>query len=180
MPVEASAKRYAQAIFQIASERNTLDEWVGDLTVVEKSLNNTQFLNLLDAPQIPGSEKIRVARNVLEKTVKPLAVNLVSLLSTRNLVHLVPNILKEYTALLDTHRGIERAVVTTAVQIDTNHLTKINEILEKISGNQIDISSNVDPQILGGLIAQIGDRVVDGSTRRRLQTMHRDIVGQNK
>ena len=177
MPAEASAKRYAQAIFQIALEGNTLDQWVDGLSFIETSLNNPQFLDLLDAPQIPASEKITIAKNTLGKNVDPLAVNLVSLLSTRNMVSLIPSISKEYVALLDTHRGIERALVTTAVQINTDHLTKITKVLEKISGHQIQVSSAVEPRILGGLIAQIGDRIVDGSARRRLQTMRNDIVG---
>ena len=177
MPAEASAKRYAQAIFQIALEGNTLDQWVDGLSFIETSLNNLQFLDLLDAPQIPASEKITIAKNTLGKNVDPLAVNLVSLLSTRNMVSLIPTISKEYVALLDIHRGIERALVTTAVKINTDHLTKITKVLEKISGHQIQVSSAVDPGILGGLIAQIGDRIVDGSARRKLQTMRNDIVG---
>ena len=177
MPAEASAKRYAQAIFQIALEGNTLDQWVDDLAFIETSMDNPQFLDLLGAPQIPASEKIVIVKNVLGKIIEPLAVNLVSLLSTRNMVRLIPTISKEYVALLNTHRGVERALVTTAVQINTNHLTKITKVLERISGHHIQVSSAVDPQILGGLIAQIGDRIVDGSARRRLQAMHNDIVG---
>ena len=135
MPAEASAKRYAQAIFQIALEGNALDQWVDGLSFIETSLNNLQFLDILDAPQIPASEKITIAQNTLGKNVDPLAVNLVSLLSTRNMVSLIPTISKEYVALLDTHRGIERALVTTAVKINTDHLTKITKVLENATNN---------------------------------------------
>lgn len=180
MPIGTSARRFAQAVFQIALEKDALDEWVDDLSLIESYLGNAYFSGLLDAPQIPASEKIRFAKSVLEKATGPLALNLVFLLATRNIVRLIPDISREYGALLDTHRDIERALVTTAVPIDEEHLARVTKILERISGHQVQVSSVVDPQILGGLVAQINDRVADGSVRRRLQYMRREIVDQAK
>jgi F-type H+-transporting ATPase subunit delta len=178
MPSGASARRYAQAVFQIALERDELDEWVDDLAAIASSLSNIDFSGLLDAPQVPASEKIEAAKNVLGGTVGPLALNLVSLLATRNLVRLAPDISEAYGALLDAHRGIERALVTTAVPLDEGHAARVAEMLEGIVGRQVQVSSAVDPQILGGLVAQIGDRVIDGSARTRLRAMRREVVDQ--
>ena len=178
MPSGASARRYAQAVFQIALEKGELDEWVDDLAAIASSLDNADFSGILDAPQVPASEKITVAKNVLGDAVGPLALNLVSLLASRNMAHLVPDVSEAYGTLLDAHRGIERALVTTAVPMNDDHLAQVAQILEGTVGRQVQVSSAVDPRILGGLVAQIGDRVIDGSTRTRLQAMRREIVDQ--
>ena len=78
------------------------------------------------------------------------------------------------------YRGIGRASVTTAVPIDRKDLTKLVNLLEKITECKIEIDTKVDSKILGGLVAKVGDRVIDGSTRTKLQVMHRRIVTQTR
>ena len=178
MPRSPSPRRYAQAVFQIALESGDLDSWEEDLRVVALALESRELSSLLDAPQVPAARKLDVIRSTLGDAVVPLVLNLLSILATRNLAHLVPSILDEYDRLLDAHRGIERAEVISALQLNDAERTKIAEILEGIVGKEIRLSSIVEPSILGGLIARVGDRVIDGSVRARVRQMHRNIVEQ--
>ena len=173
-----SPRRYAQAVFQLALERDELDTWVEDLRVLAVTLENRQFADLLDAPQVPAAHKLRAIGETLNDSVSPLAVNLVSILARRNLAHLVGGILEDYARLLDGHRGIERAQVASAVPLDDDQRAKIAELLEGIAGKKVQLSAIVEPQIIGGLIARVGDRVLDGSARARLADMRRNIVEQ--
>ena len=176
MPKAPSPARYAQAVFQIALERDELDVWLGDLEVLAVAVDNSEFSGLLNAPQVPTASKIAVIKQALGDTVGPLALNLLSILASRNLAHLVPGILDEYGRTVNAHRGIERAEVVTAVTLNAQEQEKVEELLEGIVGMKVRLSSFVEPRILGGLIARVGDRVIDGSVRTKLEEMRRSIV----
>jgi F-type H+-transporting ATPase subunit delta len=176
MPRAPSPRRYAQAVFQIALERNELETWEEDLRVLATTLQNRELSTLLDAPQVPAAHKIDAIRETFERSVGPLALNLISILATRNLAHLAAGVAEEYGRLLDAQRGIERAEVISAVPLDGGQRARIAELLEGIGGKEVRLTSTVEPRILGGLIARVGDRVIDGSVRTKLTEMRRRIV----
>jgi len=176
MPRVASPRRYARAVFQLAVENGQLDTWSEDLRVVAVALENAELAGLLDSPQVPASVKIDTVKQVLGDSVERLALNLVFLLAVRKLSHLVPGILDEYGRLVDAHGGIERAEVVSAVGLDDGQQSAILQVIEEIVGTEVRLASRVDPEILGGLIVRVGDRVIDGSVRARLRDMRRRIV----
>ncbi len=176
MPRAPSPLRYAQAAFKIALERHELDTWQEDLRVLTAALESRELSALLDAPQVPAARKVTAIEEALGGAVGQLALNLLSILGSRNLAHLLPGIVDEYGRLLDVHRGIERAEVTSAVPLESEEQARIVRLLEELGGREVRISSTVDRQIIGGLIARVGDRVIDGSVRSRLAEMRRRIV----
>ena len=178
MPRARSPRRYAQAVFQIALERGDLDTWSEDLRALATGLENREFSDLLDAPQVPAAHKIRAIKESLGDTVDTLALNLASMLASRNLAYLLPGIVDDFGRLLDAHRGIERAEVTSAVPLNTDQRTRIAQLLEGVGDTDVRLSSAVEPQIIGGLVARIGDRMIDGSVKSKLEEMRREIVEQ--
>ncbi len=176
MPRRVSARRYAQAIFQLALESDELEKWLDDLTVLADSASNSQFLEFMTQPRVPAATKLEVIRESLGDSVGRLALNLVSMLAMRNLAHILPEIADQYQGLLDHHRGIERAEVVSAVPLtDEQHRSAV-ELLEGMSGNEVRLSARVEPTLIGGIIMRIGDRVVDGSTKSKLQAMRRELA----
>ena len=177
MPRASSPRRYSQAVFQIALERDELDTWSEDLRALATPLENRDLLELLDAPQVPTANKVAAVRQAIGDTAGPLAVNLLSLLASRGLAHLVPAIVDEYGRLLDEHRGTERAEVVSAVALPADRSDTIAQILEGLVNKRVRLVSAVDPEVLGGFVAKVGDRVIDGSLRTKLREMRREIVG---
>ena len=175
MPGPASARRYAQAVFQIALERDDFDTWRSDLEVMAGALENPEFADLLDAPQLPTAAKSDAIEEALGGSVAPLGLNLLSLLASRGLAHLIPNVLDEYVRMLNSHEGVERAEVVAAVPLGKGHEGKIADLLEGIVGKKINLSSTQQPRIIGGLIARVGDRVIDGSVRAKLRDLRREL-----
>ena len=169
MPRAASARRYAQAVFEIALDKDDLEVWTDDLTVLARALENEELSGLLDAPQVPGPYKVEAIKESLGGSVGPLAQNLASLL---------PAILDEFERLLDARRGIEPAEVVTAVSLDVKQQQSIEEILLRITGKEVRLTARVEQGILGGLIARVGDSVIDGSTRAKLTAMRQELVEQ--
>ena len=178
MAKTASARRYAQAVFQIALERDALDTWAEDLRVLATGLENREFADLLDAPQVPAATKVRMITEVLGDSVDGLARNLLAVLAGRSLAHLLPDVVDEFGRLVDEHNGIARGDVVSAVQLTEGQAEKVNQVLSDIVGRPLRLTSSVDPAIVGGVVARVGDRVIDGSVRTTLREMRRELVEQ--
>jgi F-type H+-transporting ATPase subunit delta len=176
MPRAASARRYAQAVFESALEKGELEKWFDDLTLLSDSVSNQEFLDFLSQPRVTSAEKIRVVRDALGDSVGPLALNLMSLLATKNIAHILPGITDQYQELLDAQQGIERAEAVSAIPLDDDEQRRVTEMLSAMSGSDVRLTTVVDSEILGGMIIRIGDRVMDGSTRSRLQAMRRELA----
>ena len=178
MPRAASARRYAQAVFQLALEKEDLDGWLEDLTFLASTLESADLSEFLDAPQVAVSKKVDLIKQTLGDTIGSLALNLLSLLASRNITYLMPHVVEQYQRLLDVHRGIERAEVVSATRLDSEQIRRITDLLKGVVGKDVDLTSRVEPQVLGGFVAQVGDRVIDGSTRTKLSRMRRELVQQ--
>lgn len=176
MPAGASARRYAQAVFQLAVERGELEQWLDDLTLLADSVTNAEFAQTLSAPRISLEQKEEVIRQSLGSSVGRLALNLMFLLTSRNLVHVLPDIADRYQEMLDQHQGVDRAEVVSAVPLQDSQRDQVARMLSEVSGNDVRLTTRVDPDILGGIILRIGDQVMDGSARGRLQAMQRELA----
>ena len=175
MPQTASARRYAQAVFQIAVEGDALDAWSGDLRSLAEAMDVPELASVLDAPQVPMARKVEAVRRAVGDAVGPLAANLLCVLASRNLAHLVQAVLDEYSSMIDARRGIESAEVTSATRLDDAQRDRVTRILEDVAGKEVRLHTLVRPEILGGIIARVGDRVIDGSVRTRLRAMRREL-----
>jgi F-type H+-transporting ATPase subunit delta len=86
----------------------------------------------------------------------------------------------EYRKLLDSHRGIEQAEVTTAVPLDEGEIKKLEEDLGALVGKNVVIRPEVDPALMGGITARVGGKLIDGSTRSRLERLKKQIGGERR
>ena len=176
MPSGASAKRYARAVFEIARENGEIEGWLDDLGVLVREVDNADIAAYLDAPQVSIERKAELVRGAFGDAVGPLAVNLLLVLASRGNASLIRGVAEEYQQIVDADRGIERAEVVSAVQLDRQQLDDISSLLKTVSGKEVTVADRVEPDILGGLIVRVGDRVMDGSTRTRLQKMRKSLA----
>ena len=176
MPAGASARRYAQAVFEIASESNELERWLDDLTLLADSITNDEFRQTLAAPRISMAQKEALIRESLGSSVGPLALNLMALLTSRGQAGMLPGIADRFQEMLDAHQGVERAEVVSAVSLTGEQQQQVTQMLTELSGKDVRLTTRVDPEILGGLIIRVGDKVMDGSARTRLQNMRRELA----
>ena len=172
----ASARRYAQAVFAIALEQGEPGRWLDDLALLSDAMANDDFANFLDAPQPTLSQKINLIEETLGDSVSRLALNLVSLLASRNSARLARSITESYQEMLDEYNGIERAEIVSAITLSDEQQQRIETMLKDIVGKEITATSRVEPHILGGFVARVGDKVIDGSTRTRLDDLRRQLA----
>ena len=174
-----SARRYAQAIFQIAQAKNNLDEWKKELRKLAELMKDRETVDLIDHPKIPFNLKADLVKQKLN-TSNELVLNLCNLLILKGRLKNAEQIADEYDSLLDEKRGIKHAIVTTAVPVDDAEKHKISGQLEKITGKNVSIKLQVNPSILGGMVARIEDTLIDGSVRNRLELLRRNLVEATK
>jgi F-type H+-transporting ATPase subunit delta len=176
MAKKAYARRYAQAVFEIALEKKELERWQNDLQKVAAAIGDSSFLAVLENPKIKLEEKSRLLSRILGD-ISPLALNLALLLIARARIGMMGEIAGEYQRLLDAYRGIQAADVTTAVPLDDRDKQKLAEKLGSLVGAKVVMKSEVDPGILGGIIARVGGKLLDGSTRSKLVALKKELVG---
>ena len=173
------ARRYSQAVFQIAMEREELDSWQSDLSKIASLGEDAAFTALLEHPKLNFDAKARLLSERLGD-INPLALNLVYLLVTKNKLSIVGEISEEYHRLLDSHRGIEQAEVITAIPLIDEDKVKLEERLGIIVDRKVVISAKVDSSMIGGIVARIRGKLLDGSNRSRLEALKKELSGATK
>ena len=176
MARRAYAKRYSQAIFEIALETGELDKWQSDLPKIVSIVVEATFKAFLGSPKVHFDGKARLLSEQLEG-ISPLALNLVLLLITKGRLSMLSDIVDEYQQLLDSYRGIESAEVITAIPLDERDELKLAEHLSAIVGKKVVLKPEVDPTLIGGFVARVGSRLLDGSTHGKLMALKRELAG---
>ncbi len=173
------ARRYSQAVFEIALERKELDRWQSDLRKIASLGEDATVIALLQNPKLHFDDKARLLSEQLGD-INPLALNLVYLLVTRGRLGMVGDIADEYQRLLDSYRGIEQAEVITAIPLDDEDKPRLEERLGAVIGKKVVLKPRVDSSVIGGIIARIGGKLLDGSTRGKLAALKRELVGTGR
>lgn len=166
-----SARRYAEAAFQIADRDGMLDAWLKDLETAAAALGKPGILHKLSNPALPLSVRTAAIDRAVGKRISEKAQNLVLLLLRRRRVDLLPAVAVAYRALYERRKGIVHATVTSATPLDKEEQAAIQQRLGQMVGGTLQIEEKVDPAILGGVIVRLGDRMIDGSVRGRLERL---------
>lgn len=176
MPQRSSARRYAEAAFQIAERDGTVVEWRSDLDTAVAALSEDEPMRVLANPAVPAADRRMLAERILGDGVSRGALNLVGLLLNRGRIDLLPALAAEFRRLHDQREGIIHATVTSAAPLDDAELSAVRERLANITGGIVEITTAVDPQILGGIVVRLGDRLIDGSVRGRLERLRNALA----
>ena len=170
------ARRYSQAVFEIALETKELDIWQSDLKKIASLAGKAAVTTFLESPKINFNDKARLLSEQLPD-INPLALNLVYLLADRGRLAMLGDIADDYQRLLDNYFGIETAEVTTAIPLDEEDKLRLVEHLSAVVGRKVVLKTKVDSRLIGGLVARIGGKLLDGSTRSKLEALKKKLAG---
>jgi F-type H+-transporting ATPase subunit delta len=177
-----AARRYAEAVFEIARRDGTEDAWQTALDAAWQVLGPADVLRIVENPAIPLPERqeavgaVLAAKTTTAPPVKAQLANLLGALVARRRVSLVPAIAGEYGRLLDRQRGIAAAVVTSAAPLSAEETEAIAARVASLAGTKVSLRTAVDPALIGGVTVRIGDRLIDASVRGRLERLRERIV----
>jgi F-type H+-transporting ATPase subunit delta len=168
-------KRYSKAVFEIALESNQIDEWLRDLQKIAAMASISEFAEVMGNPKFSFENKSKLLVSYLQG-INSKALNLASILVRRGNFSIVKDIYSEYQVLLDQYKGVAQAEVTTAMTMDENQITKITSSLANLTGKKVVVSKRVDPRIIGGMVARVDGKIIDGSTRSQLAALKNEII----
>lgn len=170
------ARRYAEAVFEIGREDNTVDAWLSDVRLIAEYFANRQLIFVMGEPHIRIERKEAIVRDLLGDKIRPAAMGLALTLVERGLVGLAPRIARQFELLYDNYRGQAKAEVISAAPLDDASRALVTRRLEESTGKRILLTEKVDPSLIGGVMTRVGDTLVDGSVRRKLALLRRQIA----
>ena len=181
MSLRTSANRYAKALFDVAlQEKADLDQVDRDLRAVIEMMQASPDLA---AASNHASVTHAARRSLMEAVSKAMTLttpvtNLLMLLAESGKLHYLPDLAASYRERLLGHHNIVRAEVTSAAPLSPEKTKALAESLSKVTGKKVELSTSVDPDLLGGVVARIGSTVYDGSVRTQLQQLRKELVEQ--
>ena len=172
----SAAKRYASAIFSLGQERGNLDDWQRDLDLLADIVSDKRIAVYLENPSVTAERKIAAVESALSANVQPETRNLARLLIEHNRTALTPEIRDVFADRVREERGIVVAEATTADPLNPAERDLVRDKLQQMTGQRVELTTKIAPEIIGGIIIRIGDQVIDGSVRNKLERMRARLI----
>ncbi len=173
---ETAARRYAEACFEIGTRDDTVEMWRRELDMAATMVVEQGLEGILANPAIPLERRYELAAATFGKVVGQPTLNLIRLLIQRGLVDQLPRVAAEFRRLDDIRQGVTLATATSALPLSPDEIRAITERLEQTTGGRVELATAVDPSLLGGVIVRVGDRLIDGSVRGRLERLRNPLA----
>jgi ATP synthase F1 delta subunit len=174
--MEEIAEVYARALFEVAKEHDILDEIHDDLGAFATALEeNRELAVFFFSPYFSSEEK----KNGLERAVtgaNPVFMNFLETLLERHRMPVIFRMRTRFEQLWDEEKKLLPVEITSSVQLDKEIVQSIGERIGEQTGQKVELSSKVDPEILGGLVVRVGNFVLDASIRNRLNQLRKQVA----
>lgn len=175
---ELIAKRYAEALFSLCKEDNSLDviheEFSAIASVISKEKELEEFML---SPQFKHDEKKEMLDNIFGGKISETLLNLFKLLIDKARFGEINEIFNCFHESYYAEKGIVSTVVYSVVPMKAESMTRLKSNLEKQMQKQIVIENKIDKTLVGGIMLRIGDKVIDGSIKRRMELLKDDLLG---
>jgi F-type H+-transporting ATPase subunit delta len=172
----ARVEAYAEALFIVATAEGNVAEVEDELFRFARILEGNDELRMaLTDRQLPAERRQAIIEELLEGKALPTTRALVSFIVATGRASELPKIVEEFVNLSAKNRQHEVAEVRTAVSLDEQQRTRLAAALSKATGKQVEIKVIVDPSVLGGVVARIGDTVIDGTVRTKIEQMKEQL-----
>lgn len=181
MSQNAVASRYAVALYQLAKERNELEQLEQELKVVEKVVaENPQFLTILKHPKIAKDTKKALVKEAF-KDASQTVINTILLLIDRKREELLLEVAEQYFLLANDARGIADAKVFSVRPLNADEEKALSEVFaKKIGKSELRITNIVDNSLIGGVKIRIGNTIYDGSVKGKLERIERQLLSAQR
>ena len=165
------SRTYAEAIFEIAEQDNSVDSWIKDLALISTSFQDNLIQALIDTPDISQREKAEKFVSIFEGEVSAKTINFLKTLGQANRLKILDNIILNFLELVSKKRNQKNVVVSSAFELESDQLEKIKLAMQKRLGADIIITSAVDKTLIGGMKISYEDQVIDLSLKNKLESL---------
>ncbi|MCF6357618.1 MAG: ATP synthase F1 subunit delta [Draconibacterium sp.] len=177
MDHSAIAVRYAKAFFATAKEKDLLEILKTDIKLVFDVCNESaDFILLLESPIVKTSKKSELISSIFKEKINELTLSFLLLIATNKREVHIPGICRNFLGLTRKDQNIKSALLTTASEINSESIKKIEELLGKELNATIELSTKVKPEIVGGLILRLDDKQYDASISTQLKKIKQELL----
>jgi F-type H+-transporting ATPase subunit delta len=171
--VSGMAGRYALALFELARDANAIDPVKADLERFEQMIaDSADLLRLVRSPVFGAGEQGSALAAVLARAgITGLAANFLRLVTANRRLFAVRDMVRAFRTLVARHKGEVTAHVTVAEPLADKHLAALKDALKSVTGKDVELDVTVEPAIIGGLVVQVGSRMVDASLKTKLNSI---------
>ena len=173
-----TARRYAQALFALADEKDAAEAWLEEIRQVKTDMDDPTVALYLSTPRVPTEQKLAVVAQLCEGR-DPMIGNLLGLLASRLGTALLGAVVDEYESLLNVRLGRVSAMVTTAAPISDAQQQRLRESLGTSLQKTVVLETREDPEIIGGVLVRVGDQIIDGSVRSKLLALKQRLAHES-
>lgn len=171
------SKTYATAIFEAAVEENILESVKEELNAVSEIFEtNPDFFEFYNTPKITISERKQIIENIFVGKVSDYVLNFLKILLDKRRTFHIKDIVADFNQIYDDHSGIVEAIVKSARELSDSEKETLRGKLEEISGKKVKLRNVIDTELIGGLYVSMGNQVIDGSIRKKLDEMKSNIL----
>lgn len=169
--------RYAKALFTLAKEKQLLDEVKKDMEMIELLIKeSTDLLLLLESPVVKTSQKVKLLKMIFEGKVNKLTVDFLAMVAENKREIFMPGICRNFAALYRKDQGIKSAVITTAIPLQKQLVTQIQQQLESDFKTKVELSQRVNTDLIGGFVLRVDDRQLDASMASGLRKVKEEFL----
>ena len=165
------ARPYAKAVFELAQETNSFDEWLSALDHLAVVSQDESFVALVNDPLVESSKTADLLVDVTKDSLPEGGTNFVNLLVQNDRLLALTDIQQQYGDLVAKAKALVNAKVTTALPLTADQKSSITSALEARLGMKVEIDETVDSSVVGGAIIKAGDLVIDGSAKGRIEKL---------
>lgn len=177
MDQSAITVRYAKAFFSIAKEKKLLDTLKKDIQLVlNVCTNSSDFILLLESPVVKTSKKIELISNIFINKIQKLSLDFLILITENKREVHIPGICRNFLALTRKDQNIRSAVITTAAEIKKDTINKIETLMAKELNAKIELTSEINSDIIGGMILRLDDKQYDASIATQLKKIKQKLI----
>jgi F-type H+-transporting ATPase subunit delta len=169
--------RYAKALMKAGTENRCLDALKADMELIGDTIGNNQlFRQILDNPVIKPPQKRKVMSELLEKRVHPLTLNLINIIIHNRREPMLADVARDFTSLYETLKGIKRARIVSAAKIDEQSQQQLQTQLNSLFKADVQITADVNPDLIGGFVFRVGDQQYDASLSSGLERIRKQMI----
>lgn len=173
------AKRYAAALFGIADRDGIVDAVAQDLTLIERFLAEVPYLRaVLNQPMVSESRKDVVVSDAFGDRVTATTLSFLKLLIRKRRENLIEECIRDFRALVAARDNTVEATASSAIPLTPAQQDALTQCLTRLTGKHVFLTARVDTEMLGGVVVRLGDTIIDGSIRGRLQRLEQQLMGQ--
>ena len=174
--MEEIAQVYARSLFEVAKEQDKLEVVREQLGQFADALNENRELSIYFFSPYFSTEEKKDGLGRLLDDVDPVVANFLAVLVENHRMPVIFRVRRDFESLYEQENQLLPVTITSAVTLDEATVKSIGDTIGRQTGQQVELTANVDPDVLGGLIVRVGNSILDASIRNRLENLRRSVA----